>query len=78
MLWLLTKVHLLSGGLEPYVRLLHAQGWQVLAELYHTLLDYRRECSIPGVSSSQGNGEVLFSQDGLKVVMSVTNINGMQ
>ena len=77
MLRLLTKVHLHSGGLEPDVWLLHAQNWQVLAELYHKLLDYRRECSVPGVSSAHGNEEVLFSQDDLKMVKSVANINGM-
>ena len=48
MLRLLTKVHLHSVGLEPDVRLLHAQGWQVLAELYQKFLDHRRKCSVPG------------------------------
>ena len=75
---LLTKVHLQSSGMEPEVRLLHAQGWQVLAELYHKLLEYRRECSVPGVASAQGSEEVLFSQEDLKMVKSVANINGMQ
>ena len=56
MLRLLTKVHLQSSGMDPEVRLLHAQGWQVLAELYHKLLEYRRECSVPGVASAQERG----------------------
>ena len=66
---LLAEVYLSSRSLAPEVRLLHAQGWQVLAELYHQLLEYRN--SVPGLSRAQGSDNVLFNN--LKLVTSVFN-----
>ena len=67
---LLTQVHLFSGALAPDVLLLHAQGWQILAELYHQLLEYRT-AGIPGLSGARGGDNVLFYKAEPQLVNSV-------